>query len=74
MNSTGRLTPEFKTWRRFIGPLLHPLLPNAEPLWIVPEIGPANPHGYNLSVFPPAWDQARRCLRELRRLVRTPGN
>ncbi len=71
MDARDRLTPEFKDWLGFAEQLLHVWLAGPRPggeLWIVPEIGPATPHGYNLSVFPPAWAQARRCHVELRRL------
>lgn len=71
MDAKDRLTPEFKTWLGFAEELLRLWLAGPQPggeLWIVPEIGPATPHGYNLSVFPPAWAQARRCHLELRRL------
>jgi hypothetical protein len=71
MDTNNRLTPEFKAWLDFAAELLRLWLAGPRPgdeLWIVPEIGPATPHGYNLSVFPPAWAQARRCHAELRRL------
>ena len=71
MDTHDRLTPEFKAWLGFAAELLRVWLAGPRPggeLWIVPEIGPATPHGYNLCVFPPAWAQARRCHLELKRL------
>lgn len=71
IDARNRLTPEFKEWLGFAEELLRVWLTGPRPgdeLWIVPEIGPCTPHGYNLSVFPPAWTQARRCHVELRRL------
>ena len=75
-DARNRLTPEFKTWLDFAEQLLRVWLAGPRPggeLWIVPEIGPATPHGYNLSVFPDAWSQARRCHTELRRLCAALG-
>lgn len=66
----GKETVEFRQWLKFADELLTQWLAGPQPggmLWVCPEIGPVGVHGYNLSVFPPSWDQAIHCATVLRR-------